>query len=67
MQVAYGDLIHADRHGGVVIPSEVLYTLEVAIYKLLDTEKLVLDPARKDGFDLDAFETAWAAFENART
>ncbi|HBS40722.1 hypothetical protein IMCC1933_27270 [Rhodobacteraceae bacterium IMCC1933] len=67
MQVADGDLIHADRHGGVVIPSEVLDTLEVAIHKLLDTEKLVLDPARKDGFDLDAFETAWAAFENART
>jgi len=67
MQVADGDLIHADRHGGVVIPSEVLDTLEVAILKLLDTEKLVLDPARKDGFDLDAFETAWAAFENAST
>jgi len=67
MQVADGDLIHADRHGGVVIPSEVLDTLEVAILKLLDTEKLVLDPARKDGFDLDAFQTAWAAFENART
>jgi regulator of RNase E activity RraA len=67
MQVADGDLIHADRHGGVVIPSEVLDTLEVAIHKLLDTEKLVLDPARKDGFDLDAFQTAWAAFENART
>ena len=67
MQVADGDLIHADRHGGVVIPSEVLDTLEVAIHKLLDTEKLVLDPARKDGFDLDALETAWAAFENART
>ena len=67
MQVADGDLIHADRHGGVVIPSEVLDTLEVAILKLLDTEKLVLDPARKDGFDLDAFETAWTAFENART
>ena len=67
MQVADGDLIHADRHGGVVIPSEVLDTLEVAIHKLLDTEKLVLDPARKDGFDLDAFETAWTAFENART
>ena len=67
MQVADGDLIHADRHGGEVIPSEVLDTLEVAILKLLDTEKLVLDPARKDGFDLDAFETAWTAFENART
>ena len=67
MQVADGDLIHADRHGALVIPPEVLPTLEDAINKLLDTEKLVLDPARKDGFDFDAFEAAWTAFENART
>ena len=67
MQVADGDLIHADRHGGVVIPSAVLDKLESAIHKLLETEKLVLDPAGKDGFDFDAFETAWTAFENART
>lgn len=67
MTVADGDLIHADRHGAVVIPTEVLNTLEAAITNLLETEKLVLDPARKDGFDFEAFETAWAAFEAART
>ena len=67
MQVADGDLIHADRHGAVVIPPDVLPILEVAILKLLDTEKLVLNPARRDGFDFDAFEAAWTAFENART
>jgi hypothetical protein len=26
-----------------------------------------LDPARKKGFDFDAFETAWNDFEKART
>jgi regulator of RNase E activity RraA len=67
MQVANGDLIHADRHGAVVIPPDVLPILEEAIHQLLDTEKLVLDPARQDGFDFDAFEVAWTAFENART
>lgn len=67
MQVADGDLIHADRHGAVVVPPDVLPTLETAIHKLLETEKLVLDPARKDGFDFDAFEAAWTTFENART
>jgi regulator of RNase E activity RraA len=67
MQVADGDLIHADRHGALVIQPDVLPILEAAIYKLLDTEKLVLDPARQDGFDFDAFEAAWMAFENART
>ncbi len=67
MQVADGDLIHADRHGAVVIPQDVIPTLEAAIRKLLDTENLVLDPARQDGFDFEAFEAAWAAFEKART
>ena len=67
MQVADGDLIHADRHGAVVIPQDVIPTLEAAIRKLLDTENLVLDPARQEGFDFEAFEAAWAAFEKART
>ena len=67
MQVADGDLIHADRHGALVIPPNLLPILEKAIYKLLDTEKLILDPARQNGFDFNAFEAAWAAFENART
>ena len=67
MQVADGDLVHADRHGALVIPPDVVPALEAAIHKLLDTEKLVLDPARQDGFDFDAFEAAWTAFEKART
>ncbi|MDA5095495.1 RraA family protein [Aliiroseovarius sp. KMU-50] len=67
LTVKDGDLVHADRHGALVIPPEVVPALEEAIIKLLDTEKLVLDPAREDGFDFEAFEKAWAAFEAART
>ncbi|WP_298560004.1 RraA family protein [uncultured Aliiroseovarius sp.] len=67
MKVRDGDLVHADRHGALVIPPEVVPLLEGAIHKLLNTEKLVLDPARADGFDFDAFEKAWAAFEASRT
>lgn len=67
MAVAPGDLIHADRHGALVIPPDVIPDLEGAISKLLDTERLVLDPARAEGFDFAAFETAWSAFEKART
>lgn len=67
MKVRDGDLVHADRHGALVIPPEVVPMLEDAIHKLLDTEKLVLDPARANGFDFDAFEKAWAAFEASRT
>ncbi|MFV2052146.1 RraA family protein [Aliiroseovarius sp. YM-037] len=67
MTVRPGDLVHADRHGAVVVPEDVIGVLGGAITKLLETEKLVLDPAREDGFDFAAFEAAWAAFEKART
>ncbi len=67
MTVAQGDLIHADRHGAVVIPPEVVGQLGAAIAKMQETEKLVLEPARTAGFDFAAFEKAWAAFEKSRT
>ena len=65
--VTDGDLIHADRHGAVVIPTSVINTLEASIHKLLETEQLILGPAKRDDFDIDKFEAAWAAFEAART
>ena len=67
MQVSQGDLIHADRHGAVVIPPEVVGQLGDAIAKMQETEKLVLGPARAEGFDFAAFEKAWTAFEKSRT
>ena len=67
MTVNDGDLVHADRHGALVIPSDLVEVLEAAILKLLETEKVVLEPARAEGFDFEAFEAAWAAFEASRT
>lgn len=67
LEVRQGDLIHADRHGAVVVPPDVIDRLEAAIRKLQDTERLILAPARQKGFDFAAFEAAWAAFEKART
>ncbi|WP_108815194.1 RraA family protein [Loktanella sp. Alg231-35] len=67
LQIFDGDLVHADRHGALVIPPEVIPDLEKAITKLLETEKLVLEPANAEGFDFAAFEAAWTAFEKART
>lgn len=66
LMVRQGDLVHADRHGAVVVPSEVVVPLAAAIHKLQETERLILDPARKPGFDFAAFEAAWASFEKAR-
>jgi regulator of RNase E activity RraA len=65
--VAQGDLIHADRHGAVVIPPDVVAGLGTAIAKLQQTERLILDPARGGDFDFAVFEAAWYAFERTRT
>ena len=67
LSVRPGELIHADRHGALVIPEDVVGGLQAGIESLLATEKIVLDPARADGFDFAAFEAAWEAFEKART
>lgn len=67
LTVRPGDLVHADRHGALVIPPEVVSELAGAIRKMQDTEQLVLGPAREEGFDFPAFEAAWTAFEKART
>ena len=67
MTVTEGDLIHADRHGALVIPKDVIETLEASIEKLLSTETLILEPARSAEFDFEVFEEAWDTFEKSRT
>lgn len=67
MTVSEGDLVHADRHGALVIPPEVIPDLKAAIEKLLDTEQLILGPAREAGFNFEKLDAAWAAFEKSRT
>ena len=67
LTVAQGDLVHADRHGAVIVPSQVIHAHGAAILKLQATEKIILAPALQPGFDYAAFEVAWAAFERART
>ena len=62
-----GDLVHADRHGAIVVPPDVIPRLGAAIERLLSTEQVILEPARRAGFDIEKLETAWAAFEKART
>ena len=50
----------------VIVPPDVLSSLEAAVAKMQAAERIVLDPARRPGFDFDAFEAAWQAFEKAR-
>jgi len=67
LTVSPGDLIHADRHGALVVPFDVVDQLAAAIDKMQQTEQLVLGPASEPGFNFEKFEAAWSAFEKART
>ena len=67
MRVAQGELVHADRHGALVVPTEVIPELKRAIETVIASEAIVLGPAREPGFDIEKLEEAWIRFEAART
>ena len=67
LTIANGELVHADRHGALVIPETHVPKLAQAIGKMMETEQIVLSAARASDFDFEKFQAAWAAFEAART
>ena len=67
LEIEDGDLIHADQHGALVIPPDVIETLEGSIEKLISTEHLILGPAREPDFNIQKLEIAWKKFEKSRT
>ena len=67
MAVSPGALVHADRHGAVVIPDDVVPVLEAAIAQLFKSENVVLDATKGKRIGFAEFEAAWAAFEASRT
>lgn len=52
------DLIHADRHGGVIIPAELAAELPRCIELMIAKEAPILAAARKPGFSVDDIERA---------
>ncbi|MCK0150903.1 RraA family protein [Marivita sp. S6314] len=67
MTVAQGDLIHADRHGAVCIPPDVIPHLNAALDRLFAAEAIVLEPLKTGSTDFETFERLWGEFEKART
>lgn len=58
MTVAHDSLIHADKHGAVVIPPEIADDLPRAIEIVVQREKVILDAIRADSFDIDSLKAA---------
>ena len=60
MTVDDGDIVHADRHGAVVVPREAVAKLPDAVELLTRREAVVLAAARSEGFDIDTLKRAMA-------
>ncbi len=59
MTVRPNDLIHADRHGGVVIPAEHIERMPWAIDVVMRKEVPILTAARAPGFTVEKLKAAW--------
>lgn len=66
LRVAQGEFVHADRHGALVIPTDVIARLASSIKTVIANEAIVLEPARQPGFDITRLEAVWKEFEKAR-
>ncbi|WP_227267485.1 RraA family protein [Roseobacter weihaiensis] len=67
LPVSDGDLIHADRHGALVVPPDVIPKLALAIETLMTSERIIFDAVKGQRLTFAEFEDVWAAFEAART
>jgi len=59
MRVKPDDIIHADRHGAVVVDKAHLAALPAAIDKVIAREKILLDAARAPDFSPAKLRQAW--------
>lgn len=63
MLVRHGDIVHADRHGAVVIPEATLERLPEALDLCIRREAPILAAARSSDFDIGKLRAALAAAE----
>jgi regulator of RNase E activity RraA len=49
MATRSGDLIHADRHGAIVVPVEAIDAMQAAAEKLAATEARIIAAAKSGG------------------
>jgi regulator of RNase E activity RraA len=60
MIVSPDDVIHADRHGAVVIPHDAVKELPAAVDLLARREKVIIDAAKAPGFSVARLRQAFA-------
>jgi|SRR5580704_16547744 hypothetical protein len=60
MLVSPNDVIHADRHGAVVVPAEAVKEIPAAADLLARREKVIIDASKQPGFSVARLRQAFA-------
>ena len=63
MRVGPDEIVHADRHGAIVIPPQYLEQLPAAIDLMARREKVLIDASKRADFDMSALKQAIADSE----
>lgn len=58
LTVASNDIVHADRHGAVMIPPEAVRQIPDVVALLSRREAVIIEAARASGFDVDKLKRA---------
>jgi len=58
MNVQHNDLIHADRHGAVLIPEELAEELPKVVDLMVRKEKIILGACKRKHFDIEMLKKA---------
>jgi regulator of RNase E activity RraA len=59
MEVTSGDLIHADRHGAVVVPADKIDAMKTALDGLMKQEARIITAARAPGATVETIKAAF--------
>ena len=59
MIVSAGDIIHADRHGAVVIPPDAVAKIPAAVDLLTRREKVIIEASKQPGFSIERLRQAY--------
>ncbi len=59
MVVSAGDIIHADRHGAVVIPADAVARIPAAVDLLSRREKVIIEASKQPGFSIERLRQAY--------
>jgi len=58
MRVREGELVHADQHGAVVIPLDIVERVKEAAQQIIRRERVIIEAARQPGFNVDKLREA---------